>query len=77
MTPKARTFRNLFIWLLALGLIGGGVYYWRHRTGEPTAARFRTVTLDTGNIVKTVSANGTLNPVTLVNVGTQVPGTVR
>ncbi|HKJ09293.1 MAG TPA: efflux RND transporter periplasmic adaptor subunit [Gammaproteobacteria bacterium] len=77
MTPKARTFRNLFIWLIVLGLIGGGVYYWRHRAGEPAAARFRTVTLDTGNIVKTVSANGTLNPVTLVNVGTQVSGTVR
>jgi len=27
--------------------------------------------------VKTVSANGTLNPVTLVNVGTQVSGTVK
>ncbi|MEJ2645688.1 MAG: efflux RND transporter periplasmic adaptor subunit [Gammaproteobacteria bacterium] len=77
MTPKARTWRNLLVWLIVLGLIGAGVYYWRHRSSEPTAARFRTVALDRGNIIKTVSANGTLNPVTLVNVGTQVSGTVR
>ncbi|MGA7801121.1 MAG: efflux RND transporter periplasmic adaptor subunit [Gammaproteobacteria bacterium] len=77
MTPKARTWRNLFIWLVLLGLVGGGLYYWRHRTSEPAGAHYRTVTLDRGNIVKTVSANGTLNPVTLVNVGTQVSGTVR
>ena len=30
-----------------------------------------------GDLTETVSANGTLNPVTLVNVGTQVSGTVR
>ena len=77
MTPKARIWRNVFIWLVVLGLTGGGIYYWRHRANEPDAARYRTVTLDTGNIVKTVSANGTLNPVTLVNVGTQVSGTVK
>ena len=33
--------------------------------------------VERGELVVTVSANGTLNPVTLVNVGTQVSGTVR
>ncbi len=39
--------------------------------------RYRTETLDRGDITQTVSANGTLNPVTLVIVGTQVSGTVK
>ena len=30
-----------------------------------------------GDVTQTVSANGTLNPVVLVNVGTQVSGTVK
>jgi HlyD family secretion protein len=33
--------------------------------------------LDYGNITQTVSANGTLNPVTVVQVGSQVSGTVQ
>lgn len=33
--------------------------------------------LKKGEISQTVSANGTINPVTLVNVGTQVSGTVK
>lgn len=37
---------------------------------------YRTATVDRGEIVRRISANGTLNPVTLVSVGTQVSGTV-
>jgi HlyD family secretion protein len=33
-------------------------------------------TIERGDLTQTVSANGTLNPVVLVNVGTQVSGTV-
>lgn len=33
--------------------------------------------MEKGDVTQTVSANGTLNPVVLVNVGTQVSGTVR
>ncbi|SJM91696.1 Efflux transporter, RND family, MFP subunit [Crenothrix polyspora] len=39
--------------------------------------QYRTETLVKGNIVKSVSANGTLNPVVLVNVGTQISGVVN
>ena len=34
-------------------------------------------TVEKGDISQTVSANGTINPVTLVSVGTQVSGTVK
>lgn len=39
--------------------------------------RYRTETVSAGAIEQTVSANGTLNPVTLVSVGTQVSGLVE
>ncbi|MGH8494389.1 MAG: efflux RND transporter periplasmic adaptor subunit [Moraxellaceae bacterium] len=39
--------------------------------------RYSTEAIDRGDITQTVSANGTLNPVTLVIVGTQVSGTVK
>lgn len=39
--------------------------------------KYRQEPLTIGKVVKTVSANGTLNPVTLISVGTQVSGTVQ
>jgi HlyD family secretion protein len=41
------------------------------------AQRYNSEAIDRGDITQTVSANGTLNPVTLVSVGTQVSGTVK
>lgn len=61
--------------LLVIVLAAAG-WWWNSRStsAEP---QYRTVTADRGDIAAEVSANGTLNPVTLVNVGTQVSGTVR
>src|SRR5207249_5682895 len=44
-----------------------------HASGE----RYRTEVVGLGEITQAVSATGTLNPVVLVRVGTQVSGTVR
>jgi HlyD family secretion protein len=38
--------------------------------------KYRAAVVDTGNITQTVTASGTINPVALVNVGSQVSGTV-
>ena len=43
-----------------------------HASGE----RYRTEVVGLGEITQTVSATGSLNPVVLVRVGTQVSGTV-
>jgi HlyD family secretion protein len=69
-------FRKLLLFLLILALAAGGYAAWKSSQPAP-GAEYRTVTVDRGDIVKTVSANGTLNPVVLVNVGTQVSGTVQ
>lgn len=67
--------KTLTLVLLALAVAG---YVW-YRSGQPAQAEsaFLTENVDRGDIVQTVSANGTLNPLTLVSVGTQVSGTVR
>ncbi|MGH8751925.1 MAG: efflux RND transporter periplasmic adaptor subunit [Burkholderiales bacterium] len=49
---------------------------WRSLQGDTGQQRYKTQAVDRGDIVQTISANGTLNPVILVNVGTQISGTV-
>lgn len=69
--------RNKIILLLILLLaVGGGFYAWKKGRTVPVAQQYKTAAVEMGDIVQTVSANGTLNPVILVNVGTQVSGTV-
>lgn len=67
--------RKLIIGVLLLGVIAVGLQGWSTQD-DPQRQRYRTQTVDRGDIVQVVSANGTLNPVVLVNVGTQVSGTV-
>ncbi len=59
------------------GLIGGGLWYAKQREAQNPEQRYKLATLAQGEVVQTVSANGTLNPVVLVSVGTQVSGTVK
>ena len=63
---------------IALPILLCGVALAGLRTASPHAAgeRYRTEAAGLGEISQTVSANGTLNPVVLVRVGTQVSGTV-
>lgn len=54
------------------------LYGWlTSRAAQDPAQRYRTVAVERGSVVQSVSANGTLNPVVLVSVGTQVSGTVK
>ncbi len=74
MKPIFRT--SLFV-VVALALVGGGIYGYRSKTAQEPEKRYKLQALERGNLTQTVSANGTLNPVVLVNVGTQVSGTVN
>jgi len=56
--------------VLALGASG------YHFLKEPPKARYKSLKVERGDIVSTVSATGTLNAVVTVQVGTQVSGTV-
>ncbi|NVD69148.1 efflux RND transporter periplasmic adaptor subunit [Duganella sp. BJB1802] len=65
---------------LAVGLlvIGGASAAWYSKSKAPVVEppRFRVAAADTGNITQTVTATGTINPVALINIGSQVSGTV-
>lgn len=67
--------------VLALLVAAGAAAWWRSDgSGEappPVSERFRLARAERGALEQAVSANGTLNPVTLVNVGTQISGTIR
>jgi HlyD family secretion protein len=61
---------------LLVAAAGGTGYWWKNRAPAPEQ-RYKQQEATVGEITQNVSANGTLSPVTLVNVGTQVSGTVR
>ena len=53
-----------------------GWSFWRKASDKPLEQRYQLAEVTHGDLTQIVTANGTLNPVVLVNVGTQVSGTV-
>lgn len=68
--------KKTLITIVLLGLIGGGFYTYKQRTTLQPDQLYRLQEVTQGNVAQTVSANGTLNPVTLISVGAQVSGRV-
>lgn len=62
--------------LVVSAVAGGGYWAYNKRPPKPIEPKFRTAAVDEGAITQVVLATGTLQPVTTVNVGTQVSGTV-
>lgn len=62
------------VWLAVLAGAGAGVYYWQHP--KSTAPVYRSATVDRGEIIQMVTATGQLNPVTNVQVGSQISGII-
>ena len=73
MITISRTKLLVIVAMLLLAAIA--VWYWGTKP-ESRQERYKTQVVDRGDIVQSISANGTLNPVELVNVGTQVSGTI-
>ncbi len=65
-------------WILTGAVIAtaaaGGYFYYHHRHAAPLS--FNTATVTHGELIKTVTATGTLNPVVNVTVGSQVSGRI-
>lgn len=66
---------GLILSVLAMGLAIGGYVFFNGERREPV--QYRTVAVEQGPIVSMVSATGTINPVVLVEVGTQVSGMIK
>ena len=65
------------LFFLALAAVTAGIATYRQLYMVAPEQQYRLQAVEKGEISQTVSANGTINPVTLVNVGTQVSGTVK
>ncbi len=62
--------------VLVVGLAAAGYFFWT-RSGERGGNGFVTATLERGTITSAVTATGTVNPVTTVQVGTYVSGPIQ
>ena len=68
--------KKILFGLLVLGVAGGGTW-WAMPKKIAAADRYVTASMERGPITQSVAANGTLNPVVLVNVGSQISGIVK
>src|SRR6187455_1889325 len=67
------------VWFIVLaGLVAAGWYGWRRYQQKTAtgAADYRTNVVARGNLIQSVTANGSLTPVRLVEVGSQVSGII-
>lgn len=72
-----KLFKNIIL-IIALIALSAAAYFYYQRTHQTNPAdTYRLSEITQGDIEQTVSANGTLNPVTLVSVGTQISGIVK
>jgi HlyD family secretion protein len=77
MTMKLFTKKRVLFALVILAAGAAGATWMKsQKPAEVPESRFRSVLVDTGNLTQTVTATGTINPVALINVGSQVSGTV-
>ena len=70
---NSRTKKISFIMIL---IVIAAAYWYSDNKTDPKESKYRVRSVERGNIVQTISANGTLTPLVLVNVGTQISGTV-
>lgn len=68
--------RKLLFFIILIG-IGGAGFWWMDNNSDRPRQKYRTQKIEHGSIAQSISANGTLNPVTLVLVGSQISGTVQ
>jgi HlyD family secretion protein len=72
---KPRSLKLWFTFILLAAFAGGGYYLYKVRTA-PEPVSFLSVKVGRGNIVQTVTATGGLQPVSTVEVGSQISGLV-
>src|SRR5450631_385351 len=67
-------FKWLVILLIVVAVIAGGIWYFV--AGGDDAPQYQTTVVARGDVVQAVTANGTLNPVTNITVGSQISGII-
>ncbi len=68
--------RKFLITAMVAVILAGGVGFWLHTRKDHKVA-FQTATLKRGDLVSTISANGTIEPIEVIDVGAQVAGLIN
>lgn len=68
---------SLWIGVAAVLIAAGGVSYWQAQKKTSAAPVYVTEALRKGNLTLTVAANGTIVPTRVVNIGSELSGTVK
>ena len=66
---------SIIFGVLALGLVIAGYVFFNGERKAPV--RYRTVPVERGTVISLVTATGTINPITTVQVGSQVSGMIE
>ena len=74
MNIRSIIFSKVFLLVVLVAAVVLGLALWRQ--SAQAERRYKTQAVEVGDVTKTVSANGTLNPVVVVQVGSQVSGTI-
>ena len=72
-----KTLKKLLLLIILAAALGGAYYYYKITHQPKPEDLYRMASITEGDIEQTVSANGTLNPVSLISVGTQISGIVK
>lgn len=67
--------KKFLLWLIFLIAAGWGIFLWLG--DQPQTTAFATKPLVKGQITETVTATGTINPISNIEVGTQVSGRIQ
>ncbi len=73
---KKRPVYLIFLAIIIVIIIGTWQYY-RKTSSTNNKTDYITANIELGSIIQAVTANGTLNPVTVANVGSQVSGIIQ
>lgn len=69
--------RFLTTWLVLASAAGVVYGVWRYFRADEVPVRYRTAVIERGSLSRLVTATGTVNPVSTVQVGSQVSGTIK
>jgi HlyD family secretion protein len=75
----ARWWQRPILWvsLAAAAVVAAGAYYWQMQKESDAAPVYVTEAVRKGNLTLTVAANGTIVPTRVVNIGSELSGTVK
>jgi len=66
--------KNIIILFILIILVCSGFMFFKNKKPQ---MQFKTDVVKRGNLVETITASGTINPVTSISVGTQVSGSIK